>query len=143
MTEKISGRIRVVVADDSEAMRRAVSRLLSVQFDVVGEAGDGKSALDAVAALQPDVAIVDILMPVMDGIQFARRIRATRSGCKVVILTGMEERDYILAALSAGASGFVFKRRMTVDLIYATHEVLAGRVFVSTDRSSGPDSPLT
>jgi len=143
MTEKTSGRIRVVMADDSESMRRAVSRLLSVEFDVVGEAGDGKSALDAVAALQPDVAIVDILMPVMDGIQFARRIRAMRSGCKVVILTGMEDRDHILAALSAGASGFVFKRRMTVDLMYATHEVLAGRIFVSTDRSSGPDSPLT
>jgi DNA-binding NarL/FixJ family response regulator len=131
METRESARPRVVVADDSESMIRIVSRLACLQFEVVGVARDGQAAIDAVQRLRPDVLVLDIFMPIFDGIQVVRRLKAQKSDSRIVILTGLEKQEYMDAAMTAGASGFVFKSRMASDLLRAIGEVAAGRKFVS------------
>jgi len=127
---------RVLLADDSQRVIQAISTLLAEEFEVVGCAHDGAEAIKAVIRLKPDVIVMDIVMPKQDGIQAARRLNQMNCPTKIIVLTGLEDQDYVEASLAAGASGFVFKCRAAVDLSRAVHEVLAGRVFVST-RSRG------
>jgi DNA-binding NarL/FixJ family response regulator len=127
-----STRPRIVLADDSKRVTQAISILLAEEFEVVGCAHDGTEAVKAVIRLKPDVIVMDIVMPKQDGIQAARRLNQMNSPTKIVVLTGLEGQDYVDASLAAGASGFVFKCRAALDLRRAVHEVLAGRVFVST-----------
>ncbi|MGV9306551.1 response regulator [Nonomuraea sp. NPDC004354] len=119
--------IRVVVADDHELMRSGFALILDTQPDitVVAEAGDGAQAVAAVRAHAPDIALLDIHMPVMDGIQAARTICAeTRT--KVVILTVFDQDEYVYEALHAGASGFLLKDVRRDDLVHAVRVVMAG-----------------
>jgi DNA-binding NarL/FixJ family response regulator len=134
---KAHWRPRVVIGENNEAMMRTISRIVQLHCDVHAEVRDGQGAIDAVLTLQPDVLVLDIVMPVLDGIQVARRLRALNSDCRVVILTGLEDQEYIDAAILAGANGFVFKRRMASDLLRAIGEVLAKRTFVSEDPAGG------
>jgi DNA-binding NarL/FixJ family response regulator len=131
METKESARPRVVVADDSESMVRIVSRIACLHFEVVGVARDGQAAIDAVQRLRPDVLVLDIFMPVYDGIQVVRRLKAQKSDSTIVILTGLEKQEYMDAAMAAGASGFVFKSRMANDLLRAIGDAVAGRKFMS------------
>jgi two-component system response regulator DegU len=123
---------RILLADDSQRVIEAISMLLSEEFEVVGSVHDGTEAIKAAIRLKPDVLVMDIVMPKQDGIQAARRLHQMNCPTKIVLLTGMEDQDYVEASLAAGASGFVFKCRAALDLSRAVHEVLAGRVFVST-----------
>jgi DNA-binding NarL/FixJ family response regulator len=100
-------------------------------IEVVGEAGDGRVARQRVRELSPDVVLMDIRMPNLDGISATREILATRPEAKVVILTTFEEDDYIFGALSAGASGFLLKRTSPEQLIGALHAVAAGDSLLS------------
>jgi two-component system response regulator DegU len=127
---------RILLADDSKRVIQAISILLEEEFEVVGCAHDGAEAVKAAIRLKPDVVVMDIVMPKQDGIQAARRLNQMNSPTKIVVLTGLEDQDYVEASLAAGASGFVFKCRAALDLSRAVREVLAGRVFVST-RSGG------
>jgi DNA-binding NarL/FixJ family response regulator len=132
MTEpKRFWRPHVVIAEESEMMARTISQIVQLHCDVVRLVRDGQSAFNAVLELHPDVFVLDVLMPVLDGIQVVRRLRALNSNCRMVILTGLESQEYIAAALMAGANGFVFKRKMAGDLPPAIAEVLAGRRFIS------------
>jgi DNA-binding NarL/FixJ family response regulator len=106
-------------------------RLLEQEFEVVGTAGDGQTLIEAAARLLPEVLVVDISMPVLSGIEAARRLRETGSTTKVVFLTVYEDIDYVDAAFAAGALGYVVKSRMDTDLCLAIKEALAGRLFVS------------
>jgi DNA-binding NarL/FixJ family response regulator len=124
-------KFRILIADDCESMRRAISRLASTRGEIIGSVGNGQAAVDAVLELRPDLIVLDILMPVLDGIQVLRRLRAAGSSCRVLMLTGLEDKDFASAALQAGANGFVFKSRMGTDLLHAIEEVLAGHTFVS------------
>ncbi|GAA3956170.1 response regulator transcription factor [Streptomyces marokkonensis] len=119
--------IRVVVADDQELVRSGFSMILEAQADieVVAEAGDGAEAVAAVERYAPDVLLLDIRMPVMDGLDAARRVCA-RSACKVVMLTTFDLDEYVYEALSAGASGFLLKDVRRDDLVHAVRVVAAG-----------------
>ncbi|MCF3106735.1 response regulator transcription factor [Streptomyces roseoverticillatus] len=119
--------IRVVVADDQELVRSGFAMILSAQPDieVVAEAGDGAEAVAAVRRHAPDVVLLDIRMPRMDGIEAARTICA-ESGCKAVMLTTFDQDDYVYEALHAGASGFLLKDVRRDDLVHAVRVVVAG-----------------
>jgi DNA-binding NarL/FixJ family response regulator len=122
---------RVLLVDDSERVVRAVSRILADEFDVIGYAHDGAEAIKSVIRLKPDVVVMDIVMPKLDGIQATRRLSQMNLPSKTVVLSGLEDQDFIEAAMAAGASGFVFKSCMVRDLSLAIHEALTGKVFVS------------
>ncbi|MFD8024675.1 response regulator [Streptomyces lavendulae] len=119
--------IRVVVADDQELVRSGFAMILDVQEDieVVAEVGDGAAAVEAVARLAPDVVLLDIRMPVLDGIEACRRISAGGS-CRTVMLTTFDSDEYVYEALHAGASGFLLKDVRRDDLVHAVRVVAAG-----------------
>ncbi len=119
--------IRVVVADDQELVRSGFAMILDVQEDieVVAEVGSGAAAVEAVDRLAPDVALLDIRMPVLDGIEACRAISA-RSACRTVMLTTFDSDEYVYEALHAGASGFLLKDVRRDDLVHAVRVVAAG-----------------
>lgn len=118
---------RVVVADDQELVRAGFAMILDAQpgIEVVAEAGDGFQAVAAVREHRPDVALLDIRMPGMDGID-AARIVCAETGCRVVMLTTFDHDDHIFDALRAGASGFLLKDVRRDDLVHAVRVVAAG-----------------
>ncbi|MET9955686.1 response regulator transcription factor [Streptomyces sp. NPDC006339] len=124
--------IRVVVADDQELVRSGFALILDVQEDieVVAEAGDGAAAVAAVRRHSPDVALLDIRMPVMDGIEACRTISAA-SACRTVILTTFDTDEYVYEALHAGASGFLLKDVRRDDLVHAVRVVAAGEALLA------------
>ncbi|SDK68686.1 DNA-binding response regulator, NarL/FixJ family, contains REC and HTH domains [Nonomuraea maritima] len=119
--------VRVVVADDQELVRAGFAMILDAQPDieVVAEAGDGAEAVAAVREHRPDVLLLDIRMPVMDGIEAARVVCA-EGGCRVLMLTTFNLDDYVYDALRAGASGFLLKDVRRDDLVHAVRVVAAG-----------------
>ncbi|NUT47453.1 MAG: response regulator transcription factor [Saccharothrix sp.] len=122
--------IRVVIADDQELVRAGFAMILDAQpdIDVVAEVGDGAAAVAAVRELRPDVALLDIRMPGVDGIEAARRIgdRAGDVRTKVLMLTTFDADDHVYDALRAGASGFLLKDVRRDDLAHAVRVVAAG-----------------
>ncbi|MEV4622496.1 response regulator transcription factor [Asanoa sp. NPDC049573] len=103
--------VRVLLVDDQALFREALAMLLGVRPDVevVGEAGDGAQALDRVTDLRPDVVLMDLRMPVLDGIAATRRLRAAHPGVRVIALTTFDDDDDVFAALRAGAVGYLLK----------------------------------
>jgi DNA-binding NarL/FixJ family response regulator len=124
-------KIRVVLADDHREVIAKIRGVLGDEFEVVEAAENGSQAVIAVLALNPDVFVTDISMPVLNGLQAARRIQKTNSRVKIIFLTIHEDRDFIAAAFSAGATGYVTKRRLSTDLVVAIQEALKGHTFVS------------
>jgi DNA-binding NarL/FixJ family response regulator len=125
--------VRVLLVDDDDLMRAGLEAVLSSAgtVDVVGEASDGRAALDQVRTLAPDVVLMDVRMPDLDGIAATREVVAAFPEAKVVILTTFEQDDYIFGALNAGASGFLLKRTSPEELIAAIHTVAAGDSLLS------------
>ncbi|MFI7616085.1 response regulator [Nonomuraea terrae] len=119
--------VRVVVADDQELVRAGFGMILDAQPDieVVAEAGDGAQAVAAVREHRPDVLLLDIRMPVMDGIE-AARVVCGEGDCRVLMLTTFDLDDYVYDALRAGASGFLLKDVRRDDLVHAVRVVAAG-----------------
>jgi DNA-binding NarL/FixJ family response regulator len=124
-------RIRVVLADDHREVIAKIRGILGDEFDIIEAAENGHQAVTAVLALDPDIFVTDISMPVLNGLQAARSIQKTNSRVKIIFLTIHEDRDFIAAAFSAGATGYVTKRRLSTDLVLAIQEALKGRAFVS------------
>jgi DNA-binding NarL/FixJ family response regulator len=124
--------IRVVLADDQELVRSGFAMILSAQPDieVVAEAGNGAAAVEAVREHAPDVVLLDVRMPQMDGIEAARVICA-ESRCRVVMLTTFDHDDYVYDALYAGASGFLLKDVRRDDLVQAVRVVAAGEALLA------------
>jgi DNA-binding NarL/FixJ family response regulator len=104
-------RVRVLLVDDQALFREALATLLSVrgEVDVVGQAGDGRAALEQAAALRPDVVLMDLHMPVLDGIAATRRLRVEQPGTRVLALTTFDDDEDVFAALRAGAVGYLLK----------------------------------
>ena len=123
---------RVLVADDNPAMLEMVVSLLAPDFEVVGAVNNGRAALEAAVRLQPEVAVLDIAMPTLNGIEAAERIKGNGNcATKIVFITADHDPDIVDAALATGALGYVLKLRLYFDLIPAIKLALAGRCLVS------------
>ncbi|HKO60760.1 MAG TPA: response regulator transcription factor [Pyrinomonadaceae bacterium] len=136
-------RARILLADDHADMRDRVKRCLEHEFDVLDPVENGLALLEAAAKLEPDVCLLDISMPMLDGIETANQLRAIDCPSQIVFLTIHEDPDFVQAALKTGALGYVIKRRMVSDLQRAIRAALAGRKFISplafsTDESHNP-----
>ncbi len=120
--------IRVLVVDDDALIRTGLRLILETrpEYEVVGEAGDGEAAITQARALAPDVVLMDVQMPRMDGLAATAEIAAWESAPRVLILTTFELDEYVFRALRAGASGFVLKRTPAEDLLAAISTVAAG-----------------
>jgi len=123
---------RAVVADDHRAVLDQLARVLAGEIELVASVGDGPSAVEATDRLDPDLVILDISMPLGNGIAAARDLQRHGSRSKVIFLSVQEHADYVKAAFSAGACGYVLKACMHSDLLPAIREVLAGRTFISS-----------
>jgi DNA-binding NarL/FixJ family response regulator len=127
--------IRVLLADDHSVLREGMALILSVEDDieVVGQACHGREALDLATDLVPDVVLMDIQMPVMDGIEATRELLAKTPATKVVILTTFEREDYLFDAVVAGASGFLLKNTEAEQIVEAVRAVHAGQALLSPE----------
>lgn len=122
---------RVVVADNNREMRDKVVQLLRPAFDVVGTASDGASACEVVMLLEPEIVVLDISMPVKNGIEAAEEMKRKGSKTKTVFLTVHSDPDFVRAALRVGASAFVVKSQMMTDLVAAMTATAKGKMFIS------------
>jgi DNA-binding NarL/FixJ family response regulator len=123
---------RILLADDHVIFRQGLRSLLEqAGMAVIGEASDGQEALRIAHARRPDVAVLDIAMPHLNGLETARRLRETMPQTKSVVLTMHTEDPYVLEALQAGVVGYVLKTQAAVDLVQAIHEVLQGAIYLS------------
>lgn len=122
---------RILLADDNLEMLERVANFLGSEFDVVGLAEDGQQALNSALKLSPDILVTDISMPNLNGMQVASHLQRSGSDVKVIFLTVHEDHDYVETAFSIGVLGYVFKPRVTSDLIPAIEEALQGRRFAS------------
>lgn len=128
-------RIKVLIADDQALFRSGLARLLGEDstVEIVGQATDGNDAIKQAGLLKPDVILMDLKMPNLDGVEATRRIAATHPGIKVLILTTFEADSYVIQALQAGASGYVLKDTRPEAVISSIQAVFAGeRVMAST-----------
>jgi DNA-binding NarL/FixJ family response regulator len=125
--------VRVLLVDDDDLMRAGLAAMLSSDeaIEVVGEAPNGRAAVEQSIAHRPDIVLMDVRMPTLDGIAATRELLAVSPDVKVLILTTFEQDDYVFGALSAGASGFLLKRARPEELIAAIHTVAAGDSLLS------------
>ncbi len=147
--------IRVVLADDHVLVRQGLKSLLEREgFQIVAEASDGQEALRFVRSLQPDIAIMDITMPILNGLDAAREISLSSPKTKTILLTQHDEEQYLSEALESGVKGYVLKSQVANDLIHALRQVSRGEVYLSPGVSAAlveayrskadkPRNPLT
>ena len=130
MTGPARGPIRVLIVDDHAMVRRGMRDFLELHDDleVVGEAGDGESGVAAAARLEPDIVVMDLMMPGVDGVEATRRIRAANPAVEVIALTSFVEEARVVAAIEAGASGFLLKDAEADELAAAIRAAAAGEV---------------
>jgi DNA-binding NarL/FixJ family response regulator len=122
---------RVLLADDNEAMLARIRLELGDEFATVAVAKNGQEAVDAVLLHDPDVLLIDISLPIMDGLQVVSLLKANHCRARVVFVTIHADADFFDAAFSAGASGYVTKARLSSDLVIAIRHVLGGHKFLS------------
>jgi two-component system, NarL family, response regulator NreC len=124
--------VRIVLADDHVLVRQGLMSLLEREgFQVVGEASDGQEALRLTELFQPDIAIMDISMPILNGLNAAREMSRSSPKTKTILLTQHDEGQYISEALDAGVKGYVLKNQVASDLLLAIRQVSRGQVYLS------------
>jgi DNA-binding NarL/FixJ family response regulator len=133
MSPESPERIRILLADDHDILRDGLRALFEAvdDIEIAGEARTGREAVALVERLGPDVVLMDISMPELDGVEACRRIRAQRPDCRVLFLTMHEAEEYLLRSVRAGASGYVIKRTAAADLLAAVRAVAQGEMFLS------------
>jgi len=124
----MSEKIRVFITDDHQIVRRGIRQLLSTEagIEVVGEASNGKEAVAGVEELKPDIVLMDLVMPVMDGIEAIRQIKAGNPSIQILVLTSFATDDKVFPAIKAGALGYLIKDTSPDELISAIHQVHKG-----------------
>ena len=121
---------RVLLADDHVLVRQALRSLLERQgFEVVAEASDGHEALRHTDSLHPEIAVMDISMPMLNGLEAAREMRVSSPNTKIILLTQHYEEQYLSEALEAGVKGYVLKSQAASDLIHAISRIIRGEVY--------------
>ena len=125
------GKVRVLLADDHETILAQERSVLGEDFEIVGAVTNGRDAVEEVRRLDPDVLVIDISMPILDGLQAVSRLRQDNRRTKFVFLTVHEDQDFVDAAFAAGASGYVTKSHITSDLVPAIREALSGHTYIS------------
>lgn len=145
--------IRILIVDDHAIVRKGIRALLATERDlqVVGEVGDGAEAVAQAQTLRPDVILMDLVMPKMDGIEATRQITAKQPGTRVLVLTSFAADDKVFPAIKAGAIGYLLKDSGPDELVQAIHQVHRGEPSlepsiarkVLTEMSGGPQKPLT
>ena len=124
--------VKVLLADDHGDFLEAVARHLDPHFEVVGMVSNGQALVEEAGRLAPDVVVLDISMPVLNGIEAAQKLKTAGSSATIVFLTVHADRDFVRAALEAGALGYVLKSELASDLLPCLREVVAGRSFISS-----------
>ena len=130
-------RPRVLLADDHRLLREAFAKLLAPDCDVVGTVADGRAALAAAQELKPDIIVLDIAMPSLNGLDAAQQIKAVLPDVKVIFLTMNEDPDVAAAAFRTGASGYLLKNSAASELLQAIREVSYGRSYVTPLATQG------
>lgn len=128
-----------MLVDDQNMIRQGFGYILSLQSDlqIVGEAGNGNDAVKMAEELRPDVILMDVQMPFMDGIEATKRIMAQQTGVKIVILTTFDDQDYVLEGIRAGAVGYLLKDAEASDMIEAIRAAYRGEAIYKTKLASG------
>lgn len=131
-------KLRLLLVDDHTVVREGLRALLAndARFEVVGEAADGEEAIDAAARLQPDIVVMDVSLPGMNGVQATRKLKEQGCTARVVALTVHEEGGYLRSLMEAGASGYVLKRSAASDLVRAIVSVADGGTFLDSKLAS-------
>jgi len=149
--------MRIMIADDHGIVRAGMKLLIDRQpdMDVVAEAEDGVEAVETAQRVRPDLAVLDVSMPRLTGLQAARQIKAHVPGCQVLMLSMHDDQRYVFEALKAGASGYVLKREVDQSLLDAIRSVHRGEAFLTnaverslirewmSDSAAGPEEPLS
>jgi DNA-binding NarL/FixJ family response regulator len=130
-------RPRVLLADDHRLLRDAFSRLLEPTCDVVGAVGDGRAMLAAAQELRPDIVVLDIAMPLLNGLDAARQLKHTSPDVKIIFLTMNEDADIAAEAFRVGASGYLLKNSAASELLLAIQEVSRGRSYITPLATQG------
>jgi DNA-binding NarL/FixJ family response regulator len=133
---------RILLADDHTLFVEALQKVLEVEFDLVGSVGDGRALLEAAPRLHPDVILLDLSMPLLNGIDAARQLRRLIPETRVVFLSMHGDPTYVTEAFRAGASGYVLKRANATELIQAIKAALRGQLYVSPLLAKGVLDPL-
>jgi DNA-binding NarL/FixJ family response regulator len=130
-------RPRVLLADDHRLLREAFAQLLSPSCEIVGAVADGRALLAAAKELQPDVVVLDIAMPVLNGLDAARQLKRSQPDIKVIFLTVSEDPDLAAEALRSGASAFLLKNSAATELFQAIRDAVEGRSYVTPLTAQG------
>ncbi len=124
-------RVRLLLADDHALVAAGLRKLLEPEFEVAGTATDGRVLVSMAERLKPDVVLLDISLPLLNGIDAAKSLKEALPGVKIVFVTMHSDPDYVAEAFRAGGSGYVLKRSAASELVCAINEVLAGRVYMT------------
>jgi len=126
------GKTRILLADDHTLVAEAFSRLLEPQFDVLGTATDGRTLLEKAAQLKPDVILLDLSMPVLNGFEAGERLKKLLPHAKLIVVTMNEDTEVAAEVLRSWASGFLLKKSASTELVAAIQQVLQGKTFVTS-----------
>ncbi len=126
-------KIKIFLADDHVILRKGLKHILQEDpaIEIIGEAGDGRDAIEQIDRLKPDIAILDISMPVMSGLEAARIIRKYNKQIKIMILTRHDNEEYVHQSIKSGINAFILKESAGDDLLKAVRDVMAGNIYLS------------
>lgn len=127
----------MILADDHNLVAEALAKLMAPHFEVVARVADGRALLDSAASLKPDVIVVDVAMPLMNGLVAGRQLKEKMPGVKLVFLTMNEDPELALEAMRAGASGYLLKKSAGSELLQAIHAALRGKTYITPQITQG------
>src|SRR5260370_33460720 len=127
----VTKRARILLADDHSLVAAGISKLLEAEFDLIGTVGDGRALVASARSSPRDVILLDISMPLLNGLEAARQIRTSLPNVKLIFVTVHSDNAYVMEAFRAGGSGYVLKRSAASELPAAIHEVLNGNLYVT------------